>query len=270
MFPTRPPAQTLRTQGGRWRCKVTPLSSYMDPKRPSLLTLLSCLTRNPLCSSRPAAAMDVSFCSDLQLHHEAFLFDSLMDTHYNTLAFDAASDPGYFSASSSSLSPTSSVDSFCFSPNAFRTNEPNPLDCLVFKSPAVPQQDAQTLPASTTKKSRSRYPGKKRQTASDREKHRMRDLTKSLNHLRTYLPASVAPEGQTLTKIDTLRLTIRYISYLSAQLGLSEEVLEQKASESVQEPQHLQQFLGQPTESYAQQEADLPSVSPTPKQPSYQ
>ncbi|KAI4800403.1 hypothetical protein KUCAC02_013285 [Chaenocephalus aceratus] len=194
--------------------------------------------------------MDVSFCSDLQLHHEAFLFDSLMDKHYNTLAFDAASDPGYFSASSSSLSPTSSVD-----------------------SPAVPQQksqDAQTLPASTTKKSRSRYPGKKRQTASDREKHRMRDLTKSLNHLRTYLPASVAPEGQTLTKIDTLRLTIRYISYLSAQLGLSEEVLEQKASESVQEPQRLQQFLGQPTESYAQQEADFPAVSPTPEQPSYQ
>ncbi|KAK5934836.1 hypothetical protein CgunFtcFv8_020255 [Champsocephalus gunnari] len=186
--------------------------------------------------------MDVSFCSDLQLHHEAFLFDSLMD---NTLAFDAASDPGYFSASSSSLSPTSSVDSFCFSPGAFRTNEPNPLDCLVFKSPAVPQQksqDAHTLPASTTKKSRSRYPGKKRQTASDREKHRMRDLTKSLNHLRTYLPASVAPEGQTLTKIDTLRLT---------------------------HPIHLQS-LGQPTESYAQQEAAFPAVSPTPKQPSYQ
>ncbi|XP_010764877.1 neurogenin-1-like [Notothenia coriiceps] len=216
--------------------------------------------------------MDVSFCSDLQLHHEAFLFDSLMDKQYNTLAFDAASDPGYFSASSSSLSPTSSVDSFCFSPNAFQTNEPNPLDCLVFKSPAVPQQksqDAQTLPTSTTKKSRSRYPGKKRQTASDREKHRMRDLTKSLNHLRTYLPESVAPEGQTLTKIDTLRLTIRYISYLSAQLGLSEEVLEQKASESVQEPQNLQQILGQPTEGYAQQEADFPSMSTTPMQPSY-
>ncbi|KAF3832160.1 hypothetical protein F7725_025825 [Dissostichus mawsoni] len=232
----------------------------MDPKSPSLLTLLSCLTRNTLSASIAPAAMDVSYCSDLQLHDESFLFDTLMDKQYNTLAFDAASDPGYFSASSSSLSPTSS------------TNEPNPLDCLVFKSPAVPQQksqDSQTLPTSTTKKSRSRYPGK-RQTASDREKHRMRDLTKSLNHLRTYLPESVAPEGQTLTKIDTLRLTIRYISYLSAQLGLSEEVLEQKASESVQEPQNLQQFLGQPTESYTQQEADFPSMSTTPMQPSYQ
>uniref|UniRef100_A0A671KYJ1 Mesoderm posterior ba n=1 Tax=Sinocyclocheilus anshuiensis TaxID=1608454 RepID=A0A671KYJ1_9TELE len=51
----------------------------------------------------------------------------------------------------------------------------------------------------------------------------MRDLTKSLHHLRTYLPPSVAPVGQTLTKIEMLRLTIRYISFLSAQLGLSEE-----------------------------------------------
>lgn len=56
----------------------------------------------------------------------------------------------------------------------------------------------------------------------------MRDLTKALHHLRSYLPPSVAPAGQTLTKIETLRLTIRYISYLSAQLGLSEEVLFQR------------------------------------------
>lgn len=56
----------------------------------------------------------------------------------------------------------------------------------------------------------------------------MRDLTKALHHLRSYLPPSVAPVGQTLTKIETLRLTIRYISYLSAQLGLSEEVLFQR------------------------------------------
>uniref|UniRef100_A0A8C5D5S8 Mesoderm posterior ba n=1 Tax=Gouania willdenowi TaxID=441366 RepID=A0A8C5D5S8_GOUWI len=76
------------------------------------------------------------------------------------------------------------------------------------------------------RKSRSKYPSKKRHNASEREKLRMRDLTKALNHLRTYLPPSVAPAGQTLTKIETLRLTIRYISYLSAQLGLSEDVLD--------------------------------------------
>lgn len=75
------------------------------------------------------------------------------------------------------------------------------------------------------RRTRSKNPSKQRQSASEKEKLRMRDLTKALHHLRTYLPPSVAPAGQTLTKIETLRLTIRYISYLSAQLGLSEESL---------------------------------------------
>uniref|UniRef100_A0A8C8HRB2 BHLH domain-containing protein n=1 Tax=Oncorhynchus tshawytscha TaxID=74940 RepID=A0A8C8HRB2_ONCTS len=73
------------------------------------------------------------------------------------------------------------------------------------------------------RKNRSKNPSKQRQSASEKEKLRMRDLTKALNHLRTYLPPSVAPAGQTLTKIETLRLTIGYISHLSAQLELSEE-----------------------------------------------
>ncbi|XP_044213470.1 twist-related protein-like [Thunnus albacares] len=74
----------------------------------------------------------------------------------------------------------------------------------------------------------TRIRSKQRESASEKEKLRMRDLTKALHHLRSYLPPSVAPAGQTLTKIETLRLTIRYISYLSAQLGLSEEVLFQR------------------------------------------
>ncbi|KAM9817547.1 uncharacterized protein ACB057_002842 [Neosynchiropus ocellatus] len=73
-----------------------------------------------------------------------------------------------------------------------------------------------------------RIRSKQRESASEKEKLRMRDLTKALHHLRSYLPPSMAPTGQTLTKIETLRLTIRYISYLSAQLGLSEEVLFQR------------------------------------------
>lgn len=48
----------------------------------------------------------------------------------------------------------------------------------------------------------------------------MRDLTKALHYLRTFLPPFVAPAGQMLTKIETLRLAIRYISYLSSQLDL--------------------------------------------------
>ncbi|KAF7703217.1 mesogenin-1-like [Silurus meridionalis] len=79
-----------------------------------------------------------------------------------------------------------------------------------------------------TRRARLKNPSEQRQNASEKEKLRMRDLTKALHHLRTYLPPSVAPVGQTLTKIETLRLTIRYISYLSAQLGLSEEYLSQR------------------------------------------
>ncbi|XP_054473646.1 mesoderm posterior aa [Anoplopoma fimbria] len=231
--------------------------------------------------------MEVSYCSPLQLQDNSFLFDceSLLDNTYDPLAYDPASDPGYFSAGSSSLSPTSSVDSFCFSPNSLQAagNEPNAIDNFVFKSPAIPRinhgtpsplcSGSSTAKSSSTKKSRSRYPGKKRQTASDREKLRMRDLTKALQHLRTYLPPSVAPSGQTLTKIDTLRLTIRYISHLSAQLGHSEEVLEQRASGFGEQPQNLSQFLGQPTASYSHQEPDCNTMSSahlSSLQPSYQ
>ncbi|KAJ6662858.1 hypothetical protein lerEdw1_011062 [Lerista edwardsae] len=64
-----------------------------------------------------------------------------------------------------------------------------------------------------------------RQSASQREKLRMRRLAKALHTLRRYLPPSVAPAGQSLTKIETLRLAIRYIGHLSELLGLSEEAL---------------------------------------------
>ncbi|KAM7423675.1 hypothetical protein PAMA_000165 [Pampus argenteus] len=280
-----PLPELLRTRGGCWRCNITPPTTYMEqPPCPSSLSS-ACLTSNTLaahCSRKSLqptttttpAAMDVSYCSTLQLQDNSFLFDceSLLDKCYNPLAYDPASDPGYFSAGSS-LSPTSSVDSFCFSPTSLQANEKDALDCFIFSSPAAPHptHETQTLPCSTsstktssTKKSRSRYPGKKRQTASEREKLRMRDLTKALNHLRGYLPPSVAPAGQTLTKIETLRLTIRYISYLSAQLGLSEEVLEQRSSSSfVEQPQTLNQFLGEPSIGYNSQESDYNTMSTT-------
>uniref|UniRef100_A0A3P8SAP3 Mesoderm posterior ab n=1 Tax=Amphiprion percula TaxID=161767 RepID=A0A3P8SAP3_AMPPE len=174
---------------------------------------------------------ETSTIEAMELQENSFLFDceSLLD---KSLAYDLTSDPGYVSACSS-LSPTSSVDSFCFSPTSLQA------------------------------KSRSRYPGKKRQTASEREKLRMRDLTKALLHLRSFLPPSVAPAARTLTKIETLRLTIRYISYLSAQLGLSEEVLEQRRSSGfVKQNQTLSQFLDQPTASYSPQESGCNTLSP--------
>ncbi|XP_016007083.2 mesoderm posterior protein 1 [Rousettus aegyptiacus] len=67
-----------------------------------------------------------------------------------------------------------------------------------------------------------------RQSASEREKLRMRTLARALHELRRFLPPSVAPAGQSLTKIETLRLAIRYISHLSAVLGLSEESLRRR------------------------------------------
>ncbi|XP_061669375.1 uncharacterized protein LOC133497497 [Syngnathoides biaculeatus] len=189
-----------------------------------------------LCSQFPRLllpAADHCFTSrttdmETQFHlHETqgtFSLECLMEK--SCLVYDVPSDPGYFSAG---LSPTSSEDSF--SPNL-----PDASDWFLLSSPS---------PA-PVKKSRSRYPGKKRQTASEREKLRMRDLTKALHHLRSYLPPSVAPPGQTLTKIETLRLAVRYISFLSAQLGLSEEALEQMRRPPGQAapPQTLSQFLG--------------------------
>ncbi|NXU21242.1 MESP2 protein, partial [Pardalotus punctatus] len=42
----------------------------------------------------------------------------------------------------------------------------------------------------------------------------------ALLRLRHYLPPALAPAGQTLTKIETLRLATRYIAHLSSLLGL--------------------------------------------------
>ncbi|XP_059534262.1 mesoderm posterior protein 1 [Myotis daubentonii] len=67
-----------------------------------------------------------------------------------------------------------------------------------------------------------------RQSASEREKLRMRTLARALHELRRFLPPSVAPAGQSLTKIETLRLAIRYIGHLSAVLGLSEDGLRRR------------------------------------------
>lgn len=59
----------------------------------------------------------------------------------------------------------------------------------------------------------------------------MRTLARALHELRRFLPPSVAPAGQNLTKIETLRLAIRYIGHLSAVLGLSEDSLRRQRHE---------------------------------------
>uniref|UniRef100_A0A3P8VQX5 Mesoderm posterior ba n=1 Tax=Cynoglossus semilaevis TaxID=244447 RepID=A0A3P8VQX5_CYNSE len=130
------------------------------------------------------------------------------------LQYQWCSDSDLSSISSpESLSPVHSMDS-SLSPPDHLGSSPHSLSGRGRKSGRAP-----------------RIRSKQRQSASEKEKLRMRVLTKAMHHLRSYLPPSVAPAGQTLTKIETLRLTIRYISFLSAQLGLSEEVLFQQRRE---------------------------------------
>ncbi|KAM9461457.1 mesoderm posterior aa [Clarias gariepinus] len=164
--------------------------------------------------------MDVS-SSLIQLQDNSeFLFDceGILEQSFS------ASDAGYYSACSS-LSPASSTDSCCFSPPTFHYGSGQESFPEIFsqKNNSDQEEKQKAKVGKRTGRPRSKFPGLKRQSASEREKLRMRDLTKALHHLRTYLPPSVAPAGQTLTKIDTLRLTIRYISYLSAQLELGQE-----------------------------------------------
>uniref|UniRef100_H0WC97 Mesoderm posterior bHLH transcription factor 2 n=1 Tax=Cavia porcellus TaxID=10141 RepID=H0WC97_CAVPO len=83
-----------------------------------------------------------------------------------------------------------------------------------------------TAPA--TGRARPGPAGGPRRSASEREKLRMRTLARALLELRRFLPPSVAPAGQSLTKIETLRLAIRYIGHLSAVLGLSDDGLRQR------------------------------------------
>nr|XP_016851957.1 PREDICTED: mesogenin-1 [Anolis carolinensis] len=55
----------------------------------------------------------------------------------------------------------------------------------------------------------------RRRKASEREKLRMRTLAEALHTLRNYLPPVYSQRGQPLTKIQTLKYTIKYISELT-------------------------------------------------------
>ncbi|XP_014697976.3 mesoderm posterior protein 1 [Equus asinus] len=96
-------------------------------------------------------------------------------------------------------------------------------------SPGRPAPPAARAPTAGRRSARgSRLGSGQRQSASEREKLRMRTLARALHELRRFLPPAVAPAGQSLTKIETLRLAIRYIGHLSAVLGLSEDSLRRR------------------------------------------
>ncbi|CAK6976943.1 twist-related protein-like [Scomber scombrus] len=156
------------------------------------------------------------------------MYTSSVSLLTNSLQYQWFSDSDHSSISSlETLSPVTSMDS-SLSPTYQQLPHSTPKTAKTGYS-----QTFNSSPCSLSGRGRktgraTRIRSKQRESASEKEKHRMRDLTKALHHLRSYLPPSVAPAGQTLTKIETLRLTIRYISYLSSQLGLSEEALFQR------------------------------------------
>ncbi|XP_031704624.1 mesoderm posterior protein 1-like [Anarrhichthys ocellatus] len=145
------------------------------------------------------------------------------------LQYQWCSDSDLSSISSmETLSPVPSMDS-SLSPSCYQQLPQSTPKAAKTGYPQTLKSSPCSLSGRGRKSGRaSRMRSKQRESASEKEKLRMRDLTKALHHLRSYLPPSVAPAGQTLTKIETLRLTISYISYLSAQLGLSEEALFQR------------------------------------------
>lgn len=126
---------------------------------------------------------------------------------------------------SDSTSPASSSDSSGSCP-CYATRPPSQST-----GPARSARNTQVAP-NAPRRARPAPAGGQRQSASEREKLRMRTLARALQELRRFLPPSVAPAGQSLTKIETLRLAIRYIGHLSALLGLSEDSLRRRRRRS--------------------------------------
>lgn len=147
----------------------------------------------------------------------------------------------------SSLSPASSIDSSGLSPpytGYVTSQEAYGNISMPCSQPMDLKMQPKISSEKKSKKIKGKLPYSQRQSASEREKMRMRNLSKALQNLRRYLPPSVAPMDKTLTKIETLHLTLRYISHLSAQLGLSEEVLEQRRQASIQRTRCAQGVSG--------------------------
>ncbi|XP_056427923.1 mesogenin-1-like [Hyla sarda] len=158
--------------------------------------------------------------------------DNMYQICATSCQYNYPSSEGY-----SSLSPASSIDSIGLSPPyiGYATSHEAYGNTLMPCSQPTDLKMQPKMPSEKkTKKTKGTLPYSQRHSASEREKMRMRNLAKALQNLRRYLPPSVAPIDKTLTKIETLQMTICYISQLSEQLGLSEEVLEQRRQDSMQ------------------------------------
>ncbi|NXG16585.1 MSGN1 protein, partial [Grallaria varia] len=122
-----------------------------------------------------------------------------------------------------SLSPTPSFESYSSSPcpAAAETSYSSGGSSLVgyslvdFPPAYLPSPGQARLPKGT----KVRMSVQRRRKASEREKLRMRTLADALHTLRNYLPPIYSQRGQPLTKIQTLKYTIKYISELTELLN---------------------------------------------------
>ncbi|XP_008933999.1 PREDICTED: LOW QUALITY PROTEIN: mesogenin-1 [Merops nubicus] len=127
-----------------------------------------------------------------------------------------------------SLSPTPSFESYSSSPCPTAAETPYAAEppygsggslvgySLVDFPPAyLPSPGQARLPKGT----KVRMSAQRRRKASEREKLRMRTLADALHTLRNYLPPVYSQRGQPLTKIQTLKYTIKYIGELTELLN---------------------------------------------------
>ncbi|NXT09596.1 MSGN1 protein, partial [Prunella fulvescens] len=118
-----------------------------------------------------------------------------------------------------SLSPTPSFESYSSSPCPAAAEAPYgsggsglaALGLVELPAAYLPSPGQARLPKGT----KVRMSAQRRRKASEREKLRMRTLADALHTLRNYLPPIYSQRGQPLTKIQTLKYTIKYISELS-------------------------------------------------------
>ncbi|XP_005044429.1 PREDICTED: mesogenin-1 [Ficedula albicollis] len=120
-----------------------------------------------------------------------------------------------------SLSPTPSFESYSSSPCPGQAEAPYGSGGLaaygLLELPAalLPSPGQARLPKGT----KVRMSAQRRRKASEREKLRMRTLADALHTLRDYLPPVYSQRGQPLTKIQTLKYTIKYIGELTELLN---------------------------------------------------
>ncbi|XP_069707153.1 mesogenin-1 [Phaenicophaeus curvirostris] len=127
-------------------------------------------------------------------------------------------------SSPQSLSPTPSFESYLSSPCSAAAETPYSsssggslvgYSVVDFPAAYLPSPGQARLPKGT----KVRMSAQRRRKASEREKLRMRTLADALHTLRNYLPPIYSQRGQPLTKIQTLKYTIKYISELTELLN---------------------------------------------------